>query len=801
MLVVTLTIRTANGYVDVDGQQLYDGDTKEYAIGTTATLTPEPNQDPVQYSFAQWSGNILAGHERDNPLLLDMDGNREIIAYFSEDDATYYVDLNSGSDELTSGGLGNPFATIGYALNFLQSGNSLKIYEGTYNESIIVDVDGISIECLGEVIIDGGGADQCMLIEANNIAIKGLKFTNGALAGLKIYKDMVTLNNVTTEKCEAYSNGIGFHILDSEDVVIRACVSHDNSSNGFDFGNCVNSLIENSVSYGNAGDGVVLYDVDGCIARYNITFNNDTGFYVSAGSGIGATLYNNIAYQNTDKGFEVANDAYDVIVINNIGHDNSGGDVLVDMPTPSRVDFNYWGDGNGIFVPSYDSNSLSEAADGPPGFFDPNDLRVVTNTSSPNFGKCFGLRLDVTSSACLDGGVYLASLDGAVDNSGTISIAVYGSPVDPAIYFRVGDQIRIGDVATGIISEIDSGTDTITLEAAISADDGSVVNLTLAYGNAPDIGAYEWSTHPWSVIPNPSYEFQYPIYGTAMIDSSHLAVGDWIGVFDVEGNCYGVGQYQYDEEEEGYYYQFSAYAESANGLGDGFTSGEKMCFRFYVAGIGDVYAVDNQLIARYYPVIPAGGIHYTGDPVRVDLAAADIQEIVLRPGWNFISFNVQPESTVLEEAFSSILTGDNDHLEYVSDHMNFWWAEVGGSLTTVDAYYSYKVKLKDDCIDGCTLTITGLRVELPYTFNLTEGWCYISYLLNASAYAIKDNLGYSDNGIFSGIENDVVWIKGDSGNWCSPDIGWLRLQPGKGLSIKMQLGSDVTFTYNDEGEE
>ena len=66
------------------------------------------------------------------------------------------------------------------------------------------------------------------------------------------------LDNVIVEKCEAYGNGIGFHILDSEDVVIRASVSHNNSSNGFDFGNCVSSLIENSASYENTGNGVVL---------------------------------------------------------------------------------------------------------------------------------------------------------------------------------------------------------------------------------------------------------------------------------------------------------------------------------------------------------------------------------------------------------------------------------------------------------------------------------------------------------------------------------------------------------------
>ena len=226
-----------------------------------------------------------------------------------------------------------------------------------------------------------------------------------------------------------------------------------------------------------------------------------------------------------------------------------------------------------------------------------------------------------------------------------------------------------------------------------------------------------------------------------------------------------------------------------------------MYFKFYVAGIGELYAVDDQLDPQYYPAIPDGATHYTGDPVRIDLESADNQQIALKPGWNFISLNVQPESTVLEEAFNSILTGDNDHLEYVSDHMNYWMTGIGGSLTNVDAYHSYNFKLKDTCTEGCILTVTGLRVELPHSFVLAEGWCNISYLLNQDRYAIKDNLGYTDNGVFSAIMDDIVWIKGDEGNWCSPDVGWLSLQPGNGLFIKMQPGPDVTFTYNDPSGE
>jgi uncharacterized repeat protein (TIGR02543 family) len=43
------------------------------------TLTPLPH---VGYLFDGWTGDVLPGHENDNPLVLTMDGNKTVSAQF-----------------------------------------------------------------------------------------------------------------------------------------------------------------------------------------------------------------------------------------------------------------------------------------------------------------------------------------------------------------------------------------------------------------------------------------------------------------------------------------------------------------------------------------------------------------------------------------------------------------------------------------------------------------------------------------------------------------------------------------------
>ena len=80
----TLTVNSTNGSVTkVPDQPSYDH-------GTNVTLTPVP---ATGYHFVSWSGDVLAGHETDNPLVLAMDGNKTLTASFALNSYTLTINV------------------------------------------------------------------------------------------------------------------------------------------------------------------------------------------------------------------------------------------------------------------------------------------------------------------------------------------------------------------------------------------------------------------------------------------------------------------------------------------------------------------------------------------------------------------------------------------------------------------------------------------------------------------------------------------------------------------------------------
>jgi len=403
--------------------------------------------------------------------------------------------------------------------------------------------------------------------------------------------------------------------------------------------------------------------------------------------------------------------------------------------------------------------------------------------------------------------------DRAITDAGVaVTIPVLVNDSDP----NPGDTITIDSVTQP--QNADEGTaEIVESDTKIRFTPGSAFSVqstftyTITDGNGgfdtANVIVQERAACPWILDVDPDYQYSYPIYGWAKLEGVDLAEGDWVGAFDVDGNCYGADQYEYNRNNE---YTMSVYAASQTHELDGFASGEKIYFRFYAVATGTEYTAIAVRDSgggvyvpqpQYYPQFTEGDLMYTGDPVEINLIDGEDMGIQLKRGWNFISFNIQPESTVLEEAFSSILTGNTDYLDYVSSHDEFWFKEAqGGSLTDVDAFNSYYLKISDSCPEeGVTLVITGIKVVLPYTFRLTGGWNNISYLYDNAYYALYNGADDppSYEGIFDAIASDVIWIKGPEGEWTMPGHGELLLENGKGLFIKMHTTADVDFVYEE----
>lgn len=86
--VFTLTITATNGTVT------RVPDLAQYPQGTSVQLTANPS---TGYFFVDWSGDVPVGHESDNPLVLLMDGNKNLSAHFSSQTFTLTTGATHGS--------------------------------------------------------------------------------------------------------------------------------------------------------------------------------------------------------------------------------------------------------------------------------------------------------------------------------------------------------------------------------------------------------------------------------------------------------------------------------------------------------------------------------------------------------------------------------------------------------------------------------------------------------------------------------------------------------------------------------
>jgi hypothetical protein len=84
-----LTVHANHGSVTKEPDQA------TYTLGTNVTLTPVPDEGHV---FADWSGDVPAGHTTDNPLHLTMDQDRTVTARFETPNLVASDDFNRADE-------------------------------------------------------------------------------------------------------------------------------------------------------------------------------------------------------------------------------------------------------------------------------------------------------------------------------------------------------------------------------------------------------------------------------------------------------------------------------------------------------------------------------------------------------------------------------------------------------------------------------------------------------------------------------------------------------------------------------
>jgi parallel beta-helix repeat protein len=176
----------------------------------------------------------------------------------------------------------NPGETIQEVLDRAAPGDIIEIRPGVYHETLLIDVDNITIRGLKEndqrAVLDGQNRlTDAVITSSHDFTIEGLMIkdfvnngimvhgaTNVAFRDLEVHNTglygvyPVECKNVLVENCRL--SGIkdaAIYVGQSRDIIVRNNECHDNVA-GIEIENCVNSVVENNYLHENTG-GILVF--------------------------------------------------------------------------------------------------------------------------------------------------------------------------------------------------------------------------------------------------------------------------------------------------------------------------------------------------------------------------------------------------------------------------------------------------------------------------------------------------------------------------------------------------------------
>ncbi|UCG68427.1 MAG: right-handed parallel beta-helix repeat-containing protein, partial [Thermoplasmata archaeon] len=165
-------------------------------------------------------------------------------------------------------GSGGAYTSIQAAIDDSLDGDTVFIYSGTYDESVMVNV---RINLTGEdresTIINGSGSGEVVYIGVNGVNITGLTITLGD-TGIRLFH---------SSYCVLHNNNIAFNLWDG---IILDSSSHNNITDNDIYSNTFNGFVLDSNSNNNTliGNNISYNDESGIDIRLstkNNIFGND----------------------------------------------------------------------------------------------------------------------------------------------------------------------------------------------------------------------------------------------------------------------------------------------------------------------------------------------------------------------------------------------------------------------------------------------------------------------------------------------------------------------------------------------
>jgi len=338
------------------------------------------------------------------------------------------------------------------------------------------------------IIIDGNETDHnevqgIRTWNASDVQIINNHSHDNGASGIQLEggaRNIVVENNLSENNSQIYEYETGAWAADATNVLFRGNTLRSNKI-GLIITNSSQVTAHHNYIYDNNRGAVNLINAGGLVVN-----NNVSNIYVTQN-----TLYNNgdPVGQRGGVAFGQTNAVCDNIkFINNIiSTSTNPWDLYVNHCTNYTFNYNDYYNSRALSV-NYLGSTIAWAAYLTASSQDSDTIAedpLFSNTSADDYS------LQI-SSPVIDNGTFLTGTAGS--GTGTILSVLDAGYFSDGIFNAVGDVIKVAS-SEAVITDINYGTNTITLDRSLSWNSGD--NVTFSYsGIAPDMGSYEYSPVP-----------------------------------------------------------------------------------------------------------------------------------------------------------------------------------------------------------------------------------------------------------------------------------------------------------------
>ena len=702
--------------------------------------------------------------------------------------------------------------TIQGGIDAAEEGDTVLVQPGEYVENIDFDGKNITVASLflttgeeryiEETVIDGDENGSVVTFEneeSEEAALNGFCITNGRAVhggGIHLQSANPIIRNCLVAQNFSEHDGGGIYCINNSNPLIINCVIIDNyaedEGGGIIVANDSEPIISGCLIGENSTDGFGggLYSGRSSPTIISCTFSRNIA--EDGGGGILCSNNSNPIFQNTI----LWNDNPQEVYFRSEWESNS---ITIDYSNIQGGEQSIVTNGNGE-VHWGESN-----IDADPLFVDPDDGDFQLTEDSP----------------CIDAG----DPESPEDPDGTR--ADMG-----ALYFDQAPSIRVEPDAIdfGEVAVDETAEQTLTIfndgRLPLTIEDITVDNETFRTEWDDEAPQFDWEF----VVGN----LMSIIVRDALIDGESLIEGDYVGVFDEEGNIGGYTQV----DEDGFPLGLAVYDE--NFPEDMIEQGIELYFRLWDTSAASEYAARTDLIQvleyieNGFAVVtleateilrgdgeeeldaviePGGeleiGVYFSpfelgeqvgeltvfsddedNPEVVVELSGIGVGHFIipLHAGWQMVSSPVPPPDPDMEDVFDQIVRNGMEPM--VKDNLGrFFFPPMGfNNMDPWDVRYGYLV-----CMDEPdTLFIAGQPVPVDTPIPLDETWSIVAYFPEQPIPAIE---------AFANIEDVLAIAKDDIGRFYVPRLGFSNMRPlqrGEGYQVRVNQECELVWNVPEE---